>query len=231
MYQVIVEEGIGTSRQTVHAAKLAFMSGIPVLLCQLFGRVSFAFTLLQVMGTTRNRKWFLWFMIVAQFVTNFIALVLSYGICSPLAAFWDPSLKKTSMHCLENYKRIVVDGWQYFETSDVPLGRLFVTALTLTSMGRSIRLRACALPNPDRTIPSDAEGTEDRSILSYGSWCLVSSRCTRFWWGRSWAELDCAQAPVSPPSSNASNTVYCIHTTVSPFCVRLSLTKLAAIME
>lgn len=174
MYQVVVEEGIGTSRQTVYAAKLAFLSGIPVLLCQLFGRVSFAFTLLGVMGTTKTRRWFLWFMIVAQFVTNFVALVLSYGICSPLAAFWDPKVMKTSTHCLENYKRIVVDRWQYFETGDSPFDRLLVTILTRTSMGRSIGLCACAFPNFDRTIPSDAEGAEDRSVLSYGSWCLVS---------------------------------------------------------
>lgn len=100
---------------TILASKYSFLSGIPIMMAQGFGRIAFAFTLLSVMGTTPARQWFLYTIIAFQFIWLVVVLALSYGLCSPVSAFWD-SAQVQAQECLVKYHNVVVDGWNYFET-------------------------------------------------------------------------------------------------------------------
>ncbi|KAI0179444.1 hypothetical protein GGR52DRAFT_536229 [Hypoxylon sp. FL1284] len=111
-----VHYGLGSQTTgTLLASKYSFLSGIPVLTAQACGRVSFAFTLLSVMGTTPAKQWFLYTVIAFQFIWLVLVLALSYGLCGPLAAFWDSSLVE-AQECLTRYHVVVVDRWNYFQT-------------------------------------------------------------------------------------------------------------------
>lgn len=101
---------------TILASKYSFLSGIPVLISQAFGRVAFALTLLSIMGVTPARQRFLYATIAFQFIWVVVVLALSYGLCSPVSAFWDPA-QAQAQECLTKYHEVVVKGWNYFQTS------------------------------------------------------------------------------------------------------------------
>lgn len=112
MIGTAVTDGLGNAKPSLLAAKLSFLCGVPVSICQTFGRVSFAFTLLTLMGTTKTRRWLLYFLMCMQFIVSFVGLVLAYGMCSPIEVFWNTSLKE-SESCVELYHWVVVDHWQF----------------------------------------------------------------------------------------------------------------------
>lgn len=114
MISVAATHGLGDLHPSVEASKISFLSGIPVGICQPLGRVSFAFTLLEVMGTTKTRRRILYFIILLQFIVGFVGLVLGYGLCNPLRVFWTPSLSKAQA-CLVKWHTIVVAKWQIFQ--------------------------------------------------------------------------------------------------------------------
>ncbi|OTB04122.1 hypothetical protein M426DRAFT_12003 [Hypoxylon sp. CI-4A] len=141
---ISVHYGMGSQDAiTALASKYSFLSGIPVLISQSFGRISFALTLLAVLGKTRTRQWFLYIMIASQFILLVIDLALSYGLCRPLSGFWDTSLSETE-ECLATYHRVIVDGWNYFQTawdagSDFALALL--PGLIFRTMNLHLRLK------------------------------------------------------------------------------------------
>ncbi|KAI0113594.1 hypothetical protein GGR51DRAFT_506031, partial [Nemania sp. FL0031] len=133
----------GQGMPSLLASKYSFLSGIPVLIAQAFGRVSFAFTLLSVLGVTRARQWFLYVIIAFQFIFLSVVLALSYGLCSPVSVFWDPNASE-SEECLIRYHTVVVDRWNFFQTAwdaGTDLVLALFPALIFSTMNMKLRLK------------------------------------------------------------------------------------------
>jgi len=129
---VAATHGLEDPHPSVEASKISFLSGIPVGICQPLGRVSFAFTLLEVMGTTKTRRRTLYFIIVLQFIiVGFVGLVLGYGLGDPLRVFWTLSLSKAQA-CLVKWHTIIVAKWQNFQNGK---GLSEYSAWKMTLMG------------------------------------------------------------------------------------------------
>ena len=62
-----------------------------------FGRVSFAVSLLILMGSELWRKLILWFIIITQFATSLVNIgVIMFG-CDPVRKFWDRQIPGTCL--------------------------------------------------------------------------------------------------------------------------------------
>ncbi|KAI1208438.1 uncharacterized protein F4807DRAFT_431339 [Annulohypoxylon truncatum] len=139
-----VHYGMGSETEgSILASKYSFLSGIPVLIAQAIGRISFAFTLLSILGITMVRRWFLFAIIGLQVVFLVVDLALSYGLCSPVSVFWNSTLPEAQV-CLAKYHTVVVDGWNYFQTAwDVltDFSLALFPALIFKSMNMQMRLK------------------------------------------------------------------------------------------
>lgn len=62
-----------------------------------FGRVSFAVSLLMIMATSKLRRWILYGLIMGQFLINTIFIFLGLGQCSPPAKYWNLNIPGSCM--------------------------------------------------------------------------------------------------------------------------------------
>ena len=65
-------------------------------LALVFGRVSFAVSLITIIGINRFRRIVLYTLIVGELTINILAIGLQLGECNPPAAYWDPRLQATA---------------------------------------------------------------------------------------------------------------------------------------
>ena len=56
-----------------------------------FGRISYAFLLLEIIPPSKWRRRFLWTIIFVQFLVDVLVVVIAYAQCQPVSAFWDQS--------------------------------------------------------------------------------------------------------------------------------------------
>lgn len=63
-----------------------------------FGRVSFAVSLIILIGTNKWRRWFLYLLILGQFVVNLVMAGVGIGNCNPVHKAWD---RDTPGTCLD----------------------------------------------------------------------------------------------------------------------------------
>ena len=115
LLSVAVHDGLGGHEVFMGASEFSYLAGMLAILCQIFGRVSWAWTLLILMGTTARRRYLLYFLMITQVLVNVVLLALSYGMCRPIQVFWNPSIAG-SQACLALYHRVVINGWQWFQT-------------------------------------------------------------------------------------------------------------------
>ncbi len=86
-----------TPEQLAHAIKWSYITAPFAFMSLVFGRVSFAVSLIVIIGTKKWRRWLLWFVIVSQFIVNLILIGVGFGVCTPAHKYWD---RKTPGTCL-----------------------------------------------------------------------------------------------------------------------------------
>ena len=83
--------------QIKQASKIAWIINPFGFLAGVFGRVSFAVSLLILMGANSWRRWLLYFIIVTQFITSLLVVgILMFG-CSPVRKYWDREVPGTCL--------------------------------------------------------------------------------------------------------------------------------------
>lgn len=75
--------------QLLRAMKYQYIIQPFVYLALVFGRVSFAVSLIVLIGINKLRRWLLIALIVGQFVLNLILIGLQLGQCNPPEKYWN----------------------------------------------------------------------------------------------------------------------------------------------
>lgn len=94
----MVESGYGrhiyylTPNQIKQTIKMVWVLSPFAFLALFFGRVSFAVSLIILMGSNSWRRWLLWFIIVTQFLCMVVVAGLIMFGCNPVNKFWDRQL-------------------------------------------------------------------------------------------------------------------------------------------
>ena len=70
-------------------------------LALVLGRVSFAVSLITIIGINRFRRMILYTLITGELSINILTIGLLLGECNPPAAYWDPALQATAT-CLSS---------------------------------------------------------------------------------------------------------------------------------
>lgn len=83
--------------QISQAMKYQYMAQPFAYMALVFGRVSFAVSLLMIMATNQLRRWILYGLIIGQFLINIIFVCLGLGQCSPPAKYWNPNIPGSCM--------------------------------------------------------------------------------------------------------------------------------------
>lgn len=83
--------------QISQAMKYQYMAQPFAYMALVFGRVSFAVSLLMIMATNKLRRWILYGLIIGQFLINIIFICLGLGQCSPPAKYWNPNMPGSCM--------------------------------------------------------------------------------------------------------------------------------------
>ncbi|KAI9760802.1 MAG: hypothetical protein M4579_001432 [Chaenotheca gracillima] len=72
------------------AIKYAYLAQTPNAMAQCFGRMSFAWFLVRVIGVTKTRRWILYSIMAGQFVINVMFISVNLGNCRPINKYWNP---------------------------------------------------------------------------------------------------------------------------------------------
>lgn len=83
--------------QVLQAIKYQYMAQPFAYMALVFGRVSFAVSLLMIMATNKLRRWILYGLIIGQFLINIIFVFLGLGQCSPPAKYWNRKMPGSCM--------------------------------------------------------------------------------------------------------------------------------------
>ncbi|MCJ1343544.1 hypothetical protein MMC31_001739 [Peltigera leucophlebia] len=83
--------------QVSQAIKYQYMAQPFAYMALVFGRVSFAVSLLMIIATNKLRRWILYGLIIGQLLINIIFICLGLGQCSPPAKYWNPSIPGSCM--------------------------------------------------------------------------------------------------------------------------------------
>jgi hypothetical protein len=78
-----------TPEHLMRAAKISYIINPIAFMATVFGRVSFAVSLIILMGTERWRRYLLWFIIVTQFATTLLLVCLLMFGCRPISKYWN----------------------------------------------------------------------------------------------------------------------------------------------
>lgn len=97
---VAVHFGLGRHMEDLNAYQITF-SVKYVYLCEFFsimspcfGRISFAFLLMQLVPPTKWPNRFLWTVVWLQFLVDVATVIVSFAQCQPISAFWEPDPQK-----------------------------------------------------------------------------------------------------------------------------------------
>ena len=104
------------------------------------GRVSFAVSLITIIGISRLRRSILYTLIGGQFIINIIDIGLQIGECDPVAAYWNVTLLPIAT-CLNPYVLACVGytqgAWNVF--TDIVLALLPVFVIVQLSLKPKMR--------------------------------------------------------------------------------------------
>lgn len=99
----MVESGTGrhiyylTPEQIMQTTKITWIISPFAFLAVIFGRVSFAVSLLVLVGTKKWRRGLLYFIIATQFLTTLVLLgIIMFG-CNPVRKYWDRRIPGTCL--------------------------------------------------------------------------------------------------------------------------------------
>ena len=125
-----VEWGFGkhifslSPEQISQAVKYGYIAQFFAELALVFGRVSFAVSLLILIGNTKTRRWILYGLIIGQVVTNFIMICIELGQCNPVAKYWNRSMPGSCLNPLVLVYYGYVQGGKMFLRPPQALKRL-----------------------------------------------------------------------------------------------------------
>lgn len=71
------------------ALKYTLIAEFFILLTPCLGRISYAFLLLAIIPPVKNRKYFLWTIIVLGAAVDVTMVSVSLGQCTPMSSFWE----------------------------------------------------------------------------------------------------------------------------------------------
>jgi len=83
---------LDTEQQT-EAVKWDYLAQPTAIMGPAVGRISFALLLLSVIGNRKERRWFLYGIMITQFVINSLTFIFILVQCKPIQALWDHSIK------------------------------------------------------------------------------------------------------------------------------------------
>lgn len=78
--------------QIENSVKWIYLCEFFSIMSPCFGRISYAFLLLNIIPPKKWRKRFLWSIIVIQFVVDVGTVIISFSQCQPIQRFWDSSV-------------------------------------------------------------------------------------------------------------------------------------------
>jgi len=99
--QVALHYGLGRHIEDVSpenvrtAIKWDYLAQPSSIMAPTFGRISFALTLLSLVGPSRPRRYFLWGIIGTQFLANSLCFIFILVQCKPIQRLWDKRLDGT----------------------------------------------------------------------------------------------------------------------------------------
>ena len=102
-----------TSTDMVLRTALSYLSVIPFYLSQMFGRISFAITLLDIMGTDPFRRRLIYVLIALQLIVCIVGLGTALGACDHVSDQWT-SWDMGPNSCFARLTRISFNGSQWF---------------------------------------------------------------------------------------------------------------------
>ncbi|KAH6716967.1 hypothetical protein BKA61DRAFT_733178 [Leptodontidium sp. MPI-SDFR-AT-0119] len=79
------------SHQKVQAIKFSFVTQPLGVMAPAFGRMATCAMMLQLFGTTRIKKWALWFTLWSQLIVNLVVCLLIFVQCKDVRTLWDPN--------------------------------------------------------------------------------------------------------------------------------------------
>jgi hypothetical protein len=81
-----------TKEQLMQASKISYIINPIAFLGTVFGRVSFAVSLIMLMGIEKWRRWLLYFIIVTQFASTLVVIGLLMFGCHLISKYWNRSI-------------------------------------------------------------------------------------------------------------------------------------------
>lgn len=83
--------------QATQAIKYQYIVEPLAYLALVCGRISFAVSLIKIVGVTKVRRWLLYSLIVGQVVVNLVMAGVQLGQCKPTAKYWDRAIQGKCM--------------------------------------------------------------------------------------------------------------------------------------
>lgn len=161
MYYLSVE-------QKIQSTKLSYILAPFAIFSLVFGRVSFAVSLLVLLGVKKWRRWLLHFVIVSQFVATTVLVGIGFFVCLPVRKYWDRRVPgKCLDHRVHRYASYVQGGMDNLPSSPAPP----LTLRSFQHLRRSCPRRHASLGD---IKPQSEEKGQVLSHHPHGPWCLVS---------------------------------------------------------
>lgn len=76
----------------MNAIKWDYLAQPTAIMAPAIGRISFALLLLNIIGNAKSRRWFLYGIMVTQFIVNSLTFIFILVQCKPIQLLWDKSL-------------------------------------------------------------------------------------------------------------------------------------------
>lgn len=86
-----------SAEQVIQSLKLSYIIQPIAIVALVFGRVSFAVSLLGSLGVKKWPRWLLHFVIVSQFVATVILIGIGFFACNPVRRYWDRRIPGTCL--------------------------------------------------------------------------------------------------------------------------------------
>jgi hypothetical protein len=97
--QVALHYGLGrhqtalSPENAMNAIKWDYWAQPSSIMAPTFGRMSFALLLLSIVGISKTRRYFLWGIIVTQFLANSFCFIFILVQCKPVQLLWNKNLE------------------------------------------------------------------------------------------------------------------------------------------
>ena len=164
-----------TPFQKSNAAKLGVISRACCVVAIATGKISVAFLIQRIQGSSKWRTWFLRFCSISVGLTASVVVVFLFAQCQPVRTLWTPSmLKDGTGHCWDpipiNNFNIAIASESFPDYISFGPARLTCSHSRLLRMAR---LRSCHIASGNCLETPDGTAEEARAVCSAGVGCPV----------------------------------------------------------